>query len=264
MISRDILEEKIRQLELLAIEIETKGVKLFQDSPINLMLTAPYSGRYHQHWKTLPDDLRPHQRDVVRGYQNWYSSAYQLVKNYLPEKELEFKKYYANERKYQDGIIQRLQLRWGPIDKGRFIEDFINNFEIQRSIILSLPSVAEFREYDLRKIISVDFINTELDKADYLFRNKFERCAGVLAGVALEKHLRALCDIKNVEYKHDDTIEPLTQALYAAGKIDLTEQKNFLHLGGIRNDCAHPKEIPEEVLKARAKELIEKVRKMRL
>ena len=34
MISRDILEEKIRELELLAIEIETKGVKLFQDSPI--------------------------------------------------------------------------------------------------------------------------------------------------------------------------------------------------------------------------------------
>jgi hypothetical protein len=85
-----------------------------------------------------------------------------------------------------------------------------------------------------------------------------------LAGVALERYLRALCDLKGVEYKHDFTIEPLSQALYDANKIDQTELKNFQHLGGIRNDCAHPKEVSDEELKGRAKELIEKVKKLSL
>jgi hypothetical protein len=57
----------------------------------------------------------------------------------------------------------------------------------------------------------------------------------------------------------------LSQALYAAGKIDPTELKNFQHLGSIRNDCAHSKEgVNEEDLKEGAKELIEKVKKLTL
>jgi hypothetical protein len=76
--------------------------------------------------------------------------------------------------------------------------------------------------------------------------------------------LASLCDKYKIEYKHNDTIEPLAQALHAEGKIDSTELKKFLHLGGIRNDCAHPKDIPEEDLKGRARELIEKVKKLTL
>ena len=124
--------------------------------------------------------------------------------------------------------------------------------------------MTEIKELSLRKIIASDFIDSELDKADYLFKIGFARCAGVLAGVALERYLKALCDMKQVEYKHDDTIEPLSQALYNAEKIDPTELKDFQHLGSIRNDCAHPKDVTEEVLKGRAKELIEKVKKLTL
>jgi hypothetical protein len=97
-----------------------------------------------------------------------------------------------------------------------------------------------------------------------LYKSKFERCAGVIAGVALERYLQVLCDKYKIEYKHNDTIEPLAQVLSTAGKIDSTELKNFIHLGGIRNDCAHPKDITEEDLRVRAKELIEKVKKLTL
>ena len=144
------------------------------------------------------------------------------------------------------------------------VNTFDNVFQLQRSILLSAPYVIEIKEYDLRKIITADLIDEELDKADYLYKTGFERCAGVIAGVALERYLKALCDKEKVEYKYADTIEPLSQALYKAEKIDPTEFKKFQHLGGIRNDCAHPKDIPEEVLKGRAKELIEKVKKLTL
>jgi hypothetical protein len=144
------------------------------------------------------------------------------------------------------------------------VERFIKSLEIQRSILLSVPFVADIKEMNMRKIIAADFIGSELDEADYLYRNGFERCGGVIAGVALERHLKTLCDIKDVKYKHDDTIEPLALALYNQKKIDVTELHQFEHLGSIRNDCAHPKDISEEALRGRVKELIEKVKKMSL
>jgi len=149
-------------------------------------------------------------------------------------------------------------------DKAQIEDNFIKTFNIQLNILLSIPYVLDSRELDLRKIIAADFIESELDKAEYLYKSKFERCAGVIAGVALERYLQVLCDKYKIEYKHNDTIEPLAQVLSTAGKIDSTELKNFIHLGGIRNDCAHPKDITEEDLRVRAKELIEKVKKLTL
>jgi hypothetical protein len=71
-------------------------------------------------------------------------------------------------------------------------------------------------------------------------------------------HLKALCDLNGVAYKHKDTIEPLAQALSSAQKIELTELKKFIYLGGIRNDCAHPNEVSKDQVRT----LIEQVKKL--
>ena len=113
-------------------------------------------------------------------------------------------------------------------------------------------------EQNLRKILTSNFIESEIDQAELLFRNGFERAAGALTGVALEMHLKALCDLHEVAYHHKDTIEPLAQMLYSAHKIDQTDLKKFIYLGGIRNDCAHPNDISKDQVKA----LIEQVKKL--
>lgn len=94
-------------------------------------------------------------------------------------------------------------------DKAQIKNKFIKTFDMQLTLLLSIPYILDGRELDLRKIIAADFIKSELDKTEYLYKNKFERCAGVIAEVALEKYLQVLCDKYKIKYKHNDTIEPL-------------------------------------------------------
>jgi hypothetical protein len=272
MTSKEAIEKKIDELKSLADEIETGALKLIQETPLEYEPEGPTyapSPSFYR-WKMVPDNLRSLQRETERKYQIWYSTAHQLVKENLPEREKEFVSYYQIGAylfySHGNGMIQWLRLinEQDTSDKTKIKDNFIKIFDIQLNILLSIPYVLDSRELDLRKIIAADFIESELDKAEYLYKNNFERCAGVIAGVALERHLQVLCDKYKIEYKHNDTIEPLAQALSKAGKIDSTELKNFIHLGGIRNDCAHPKDIPEEDLKGRAKEIIEKVKKLTL
>ncbi len=71
----------------------------------------------------------------------------------------------------------------------------------------------------------------------------FERAAGSIAGVALELHLKTLCDVNGVSYSPKPTIETLVQALYKGKKLDVTDLKNIQYLGSIRNKCSHPEPV---------------------
>ena len=115
----------------------------------------------------------------------------------------------------------------------------MNGFEVQRSILLSVPSVAVIKELSLRKLITADLARTEIEEAELLFAGKHHRAAGSIAGVALELNLRTQCDINWVVYKPKDSIDPLTKALYAAGILDKTEMMHIQYLASIRNNCSH-------------------------
>ncbi len=252
----------ISELDKSADTIEHNIEQLLENTPIQPIYSQAFrkNSYYWNHSKR--DELL--QRRALRGYQSWYTVAHQLIKEILPEKEDEF--VHSYNKTNPEGVLRFIQLECSTQggNRQKIINEFNKLFELQRSILLSIPSVAEIKELSLRKLIASDFIDSELFKAEYLLKSGFARCAGVLAGVALERHLKTLCDIKKLEYRYDDTIEPLSQKLYEAGKIDLTELKNFQHLGGIRNDCAHANDVQEAELKGRTKEIIEKVKKLTL
>lgn len=258
-----ILKRKINEFEALADEIERPGKELIEKAPLLYKSDPPgVASSFPNHrWGTLSEDIKELQREVVRKYQRWYSSAYQLIKEYLPEKEAEFIEHYEDKTKskVKGGVIDYLQLRSSQYtgDKHKIIESFVDKFEIQRSILLSIPDVAEIKELNLRRLISADFVETEIEQAEMLFKNGFHRAAGTLAGVALEKHLKTLCDINGVSYKLKDTIEPLAHALYKANMLDIIELKKVQYLASIRNKCSHPNDITEDEVKS----VIEEVKK---
>lgn len=258
MISKEVVGKKIKELETIATEIENGMVKLIQEAPLCYQNITPSPKIPPYYWGLLPINLMTLQREITRKYQHWYSSAYQLIKEHLPDRIEEFQRHYEDPQ-FKNGVIEYIQLRWRSYyDKPVILRGFIEKFDNQRSILLSILSVLEIKEMSLKKIISADFINSELGEADYLLRNGFERAAGAVAGVALEKHLKTLCDMNGVPYKYKDTIEPLAQALHSASKIGDTELKNIIYLGGIRNDCAHPNDVSKDQVKA----LIEQVKKI--
>lgn len=256
MSSMDILKRKIDELERTAEEIEQLGRELIQKAPLRYEPGPPnvitISPKYR--WKPLPDDLKNLQREAIRKYQRWYSSSYQLVKEYLPEKENEFVDCYEDKSNsiIKSGAIDYLQLRSGQYtgDEREIIESLVDKFEIQRSILLSIPDVAEIKELSLRKIISADFIETEIEQAKILLKKGFYRAAGTVAGVALEKHLKTLCDINGISYNPKATIEPLAQELYKTGTLDITEFKKVQYYGSIRNECSHANDVSEDEVRS--------------
>ena len=248
------MQGKVTELEELAKEIEHGATELFEKASVYQKKNTYDIYRYY--WNIPSGDLKDLQRDVLRKYQLWFSSSLQLIMEFLPEKSSEF------DAQYKD-LFNGLMLDSEELTsiKVEIINTYLQPFEIQRSILLSVPYVVDIKELSLRKVIASDFISSELREADRLFKEGTEgtiRAAGVLAGVALEKHLKTLCDSNGVKYNHDATIAPLAQTLHDAGKIDTSEQGLFEYLGKIRNDCAHPNEI----LPSKVKELIERVKKI--
>jgi len=262
MTDLELIKKEIDELEKIAHEIENLGSELLDSAPLNYRPSPPnvISAFPDNDWGTLDPDLRDIQRSAIRKYQRFFSSGLHFVKEFLPDKEIEFKENYeAKESRDLEGVMDYLQLRRSQYsnDKEEIMERFINRFEIQRSILSSIPYVARINEIKLREIISADFIEREIDEAEQLFRKGHARAAGALAGVALERHLKTLCDKFQIDYQKKDTIEPLVEKLYSAKKIDLTQMKNIQYLASIRDKCDHPADIE----KGEVKELIEKVKK---
>jgi hypothetical protein len=246
----ETIKKKMDELEKQSDEIEENVKEILQKT--NLKYDSDLRlGNYS--WDLPSEDVKIVQRKAVRLYQRWYTTSLHFIKEYLDKaREDEFIEFYPK-------IMYYLHPNWHSYssNKDEFIDEFINKFDIQIGILSSIPDVIEVKEMNLRKLISADFVESELEEAEVLFNHKYIRGAGALAGVALEKHLKTICEINNVEYKFKDTIDPLATKLYTNDHLDKSEFKKIQYLASIRNKCDHPDEITREEVK----ELIEGAKK---
>ncbi|ACL17824.1 hypothetical protein [Methanosphaerula palustris] len=260
----DYINREIDELERLACKTEEAARKLLYETPLS-HITHPYGDFGDQSyyiWQRVDDDQKENQRIAIRDYERYYSVGLHFIKEFRPEKEREFSECYESGGRtpFQPGIMDYLKFRHSQEaeSKVKIIDEFVNRFEIQRSILYSVPYVAKISEHKLRDIISGDYIEREIEQSEYLYEKGFERAAGALAGVALEQYLRTQCDKNQIDYNKKETMVPLVQKLYDENKIDLILKKKIEHLASIRNFCDHP----FEVNKGQVKELIENVKKI--
>lgn len=253
----EILKRNVDNLEKLATEIEKNMDELFAGAK----LYSPVLQGYF-HIEPFLSPLKELHRDTIRNYQKWYSMASTLIQDILPEKMKEFTSLYDKQGYHGgEGVFNlvRFDRTFTDTSTLNMVKiEFNEKFEIQRSILLSLPDVFLIKDIRLRQIISAAFVDREIEEAEYLYNKKFYRCAGALAGVALEQHLRFLCDKNGLEYNKKDTIEPLVRKLYENKKIEIEEMKNIQHLASIRDLCDHPSDIEPDKIKG----LIERVKKI--
>ncbi len=254
------LRKKIDELEKLADEIQELGVEILEN--VNLDVTHSSYGYLKKFdYRSL---YRKKQSIAVTKYQQWYSTVLSLVRQYADEWIGCFEAKYStganNSHYHTNGIMDYLEL--GKMTffttKEKVINDFLADFDIQRSILLSILPIIEVKEQNLRKIITTDIAKIEVEQAELLLVSGFERAAGSIAGVTLELHLKTLCDINGVLYPPKATIDPLAQALYKGGKLDTTELKYVQYLASIRNKCSHPNPVSTAEIQA----LIDGVKKL--
>jgi hypothetical protein len=133
-----------------------------------------------------------------------------------------------------------------------FEERVFEYTDSQMNLLASIPAKIRSERLTIRRQISNKITSDEIHRAKSLFNDGETRIAGVLAGVALERHLLTLCESSNqeLEFGYMDGIASLAQTLSNAGEISNDDQRLLEYLGGIRNNCSHANEgepEPEEV-----------------
>ncbi len=186
------------------------------------------------------------------AYQSWYSEAKALVRQLLPDRLADFVSHYERPKPRKDityesyritDYLQGLHVnREFGYQKTKVVgpDAAIPQFQQQLAILKSVQARFESSLFDIRQLVQADLLDSELDAANELAKNKFLRAAGAVAGVVLEGHLAQVRDNHRVTLtKKASTIADLNDALKAAEVIDIPQWRFIQHLADIRNLCDH-------------------------
>ncbi len=202
-------------------------------------------------------------------YQSWYSEAQMIIKQLLPDRLVDFVKFYEKP-KGRKGIeygnytiedyLQSLRVTRGG-------EEIVNSsaaipqFRQQLSILKSVKKRFESSLFDIKQLVQADLFDSELDMAQELLKNKFLRAAGVIAGVVLEKHLFKVCQSHNITIpQKDPDIGDLNDLVKKNEVIETVTWRFIQRLGDLRNLCSHNKK--REPRPSEVQELIDGVSKI--
>jgi hypothetical protein len=183
-------------------------------------------------------------------YQSWYSEARELVRQLLPGRLSDFTRLYekpksrkniSSENYKIEDCLQGLTLTrsfGGEVIVGPSAA--IPHVQQQLAILASAKGRFESSLFEIRQLVQADLLDSELEAATELVRNKFGRAAGAMAGVVLERHLAQVCDSHAIKIvKKAPTISDFNNALKEADAIDLPQWRFVQHLADIRNLCDH-------------------------
>ena len=104
------------------------------------------------------------------------------------------------------------------------------------------------------EMVDAELFTDILEQAGYLFSQSYFRASAVVAGVALEGHLRKLAEKNSIPITTDPwkyvNADLLNGELRKNGIIDKTLNKSITSWLGLRNDAAHPdsKEINDRLI----------------
>lgn len=186
-------------------------------------------------------------------YQKWYSESKSLIKNLLPDRYDDFRKYYETPKSrknisYENYVIEdyMLGLKMTRNFDGKVIVDpsaAIPKYRQQIAIFESLANRFRSSLFDIRALMQADLFDSELDAAKELLRHKFFRASGALIGVVLEKHLKDVCSNHKLSLaKKSPVISDYNEALKTSDVVDVPTWRFIQHLADIRNLCDHSKE----------------------
>jgi hypothetical protein len=187
----------------------------------------------------------------IKG-QQWYRGARELMlrNDYSGLKEFDD----CYEGKIQLGIsyyIQSIELTSGV--ESLVLKDFRQSFRTARSLLSALEAELSSRELPVKTELSFEVSASELDTAEQLLEDSkgqeaLIRASGVIARVALERHLYTVVDsrsitiIKNPSHKKHADLEDVMQTLQKSGVITAIQKSQLDGLFKVANNCAHPNE----------------------
>jgi hypothetical protein len=187
------------------------------------------------------------------GYEAWYSESLAFLRQILPDRLIDFKEHFEVPKSRKDityasyriqDALTGLRVTRPPYDDV-VVDDkaALPHFQQQLAILKAAQKRFESSLFEIRQLVQADLFDSEIDSARELLKNKFLRAAGAVAGVVLEKHLRQVCDDRNIKVtKKNPGINDLNQLLKDNGAIEIPQWRHITLLGDIRNLCDHDKQ----------------------
>lgn len=218
----------------------------YDEEAITLEIESKFNGEakaFSDHVNALPR--------LKRNYQGWFSEGQALIRQLLPDRLADFIRHYEKPKNRKDidfenyrieDALQGLEITRGA----RVIADksaAIPHLQQQIAILEALGRRFESSLFDIKQLVQADLLDSELDAAQELLKNKFSRAGGAVAGVVLEKHLLEVCTNRAIKVtKQHPTIADLNDLLKSNSVIDTAQWRFHQHLGDLRNLCAHNKQ----------------------
>jgi hypothetical protein len=186
---------------------------------------------------------KPH---FVKEYQDWYSPALRVVEQLLPDRYSEFRALYQDERRKVLNLetygiadyVASVQPASG-ISGSTALTRAMTCFERQIAILNTADSRLDSVLTDIGRTLHAEILDGELGAARSLLAASQVRSAGVVAGVALEGHLKKLISDHRILFRKTGTLSNLNEALKGAGIYDAPQWRQIQYLVDIRNLCSH-------------------------
>jgi hypothetical protein len=187
-------------------------------------------------------------------YQKWYTEAFAVMRQLLPDRLSEFEALYkadpkrktvnATTYKIQDWLLGLRAVRNKytgemPYDDSAAVTMC---FSVQFDILKSVAARFESSLFDVKQVLQADLFDSELEAARELLKSGFVRAAGVVGGVVLESHLSQVCSNHGITLKKKDpSITDYNDLLRSNDVIDVPQLRFVQRLGDLRNLCGHKK-----------------------
>ena len=238
------LEQRISELERLAQEVANLSDQFFQGGKVQPELST----KGEKWYRGARELLVQHSSSGVNRFDDCYSGGHWTIESVIHHERFEAE---PNER--------QLCIKW-----------FKQHLQHARSLVISLVEEVKSRELPVRSALSFALSADEFDTAQELLTaanddESLLRAAGVVARVALERHLFTVAESRNIAIqvnppnKQKPEAADAMMALYKSAVITAIQQSELLSLFKIANNCAHPKET---VKSADVRRLIERSREL--
>lgn len=208
----EILKQRVEELKKTSKKLEDLALKLRNDLSVRQML--------------------------LEEYQKWYRAARELMRHHASSGLPEFDKAYGGSENNIGFYINNYERPSQYADEPNYKIHFERPFLHQVALLAALPAEIEARHYSFLKELSSNISLGELEQAEILLSNNFERAAGVVARVALERHIKTIFQTEIVS----KSIPKFNQCLIELKKRRVFEErqcKQLAALYNIGNDCAH-------------------------
>ena len=181
-------------------------------------------------------------------YQIWFSKAYAVVKQVLPDRLTDFTSFYelpaARRKVERNNYVIRDYLQEMRDPKSRHVCDdmasAILKFQQQINLVKAAKGTLDSKLMDLTAHLQAELFDTEVEGASTLARAGHLRAAGVICGVVIEKHLQHVCGAYNIAVrKRNPGISDFLEPLKREGVIAQPQWRNLQRLADIRNICCH-------------------------